>query len=241
MESDGVKESWVFGFGFKDLGLCRLCNDYAIDSAKKSNGRMKALAVVPPLARGAAAEIERCASLGALGVGEILPDGQGFDISDIGETWRFAASCHENGLFALMHVSEPVGREYPGKGATGPKEAYLFARKHPELQIGFAHWGGGLFLYEAAREARMVLKNVRYDTAAAPFVYGSEIFDLCSLPWLSEKIFYGSDFPLLRYGRYAAMMEASGISEPARDRVLWENAEEFGRQAANRRNEGVLQ
>jgi predicted TIM-barrel fold metal-dependent hydrolase len=162
--------------------------------------------------------------LGIIGVGEIFPDGQDFDISNAEETWRLAAVCEENGVFVTVHVAEPVGGDYPGKGSFGPREAYLFARNHPELRIVFAHWGGGLFMYEASADARLVLRNVRYDTAAAPFVYGSEIFDYCSLSWLSEKFFYGSDFPLLNYQRYRAMMEMSAISEEAAERVLSRNA-----------------
>ncbi|MDR1510652.1 MAG: amidohydrolase family protein [Synergistaceae bacterium] len=232
MEEDGVSESWIFGFGFKDLGLCRLCNDYTIDAAKKSGGKLKPLAVVPPLARGAAAEIERCAGLGAIGVGEVFPDGQDFEVSDIDETWRFASVCHENGMFVLLHVAEPVGREYPGKGKTGPREAYMFARNHPELRIVMGHWGGGLFMYEAMPDSRFFLQNVRYDTAASPFVYGSEIFDLCSAPWVCEKIFYGSDFPLLRYPKYRAMMDSAHIAGDAAENITSRNALKFIEESA---------
>jgi predicted TIM-barrel fold metal-dependent hydrolase len=227
MEEDGVDESWIFGFGFKDLGLCRLCNDYAIDAAVRSGGKLKALAVVPPLAPGAAAEIERCAGLGAIGVGEILPDGQDFGVSDIDETWRFASACGENRMFVLLHVAEPVGHDYPGKGGTGPREAYMFARNHPELRIVMAHWGGGLFMYEAMADTRFFLQNVRYDTAASPFVYGSEIFELCSAPWVSGKILYGSDFPLLRYPKYRAMMDAAGICAGTAEDMMSRNALKF--------------
>ncbi|MDR1965674.1 MAG: amidohydrolase family protein [Synergistaceae bacterium] len=227
MDSDGVDESWIFGFGFKDLGLCRVCNDYALDAAARSGGRLKPLAVVPPLARGAAAEIARCAHRGAIGVGEIFPDGQDFDITDTDETWRFAAACHENGMFVLLHTAEPVGREYPGKGRAGPREAYAFARNHPELRIVMAHWGGGLFMYESLPDARLALRNVRYDTAAAPFVYDSKIFSLCGAPWVRDKILYGSDFPLLRYPRYKEMMDASGLAPEAADRIGSANALRF--------------
>ena len=46
MDADGVDESWITTFGFKDLGLCRLCNDYALEAAHDSGGRLKAMAVV---------------------------------------------------------------------------------------------------------------------------------------------------------------------------------------------------
>ena len=227
MEADGVDESWITTFGFKDLGLCRLCNDYAIDAARASGGRLKAMAVVPPTAKGAASEIERCASLGVVGIGEIFPGGQDFDISDPEETWRFAAACHEAGMFAMLHIAEPVGGNYPGKGTIGPSEAYSFARNHPELRVIMAHWGGGLFLYESMREARVALRNVRYDTAASPFVYGWEIFDVCALPWLKGKIMYGSDFPLLRYPGFSRRINESVMGSEAKDFLLYQAAQLF--------------
>ena len=224
MDADGVDESWITTFGFKDLGLCRLCNDYAIEMANASGGRLKAMAVVPPTARGAASEIERCAASGVIGIGEIFPDGQNFDVSDPDETWRFAAVCHETEMFVMIHTAEPVGRNYPGKGMASPSEAYAFARNHPELRIVMAHWGGGLFLYESTLEARVALKNVRYDTAASPFVYGREIFDLCALPWLRGKIMYGSDFPLLRYPRYKSQINESVLEENLKDFLMYRSA-----------------
>ena len=227
MDADGVDESWITTFGFKDLELCRLCNDYAIEAANASGGRLKAMAVVPPTARGAASEIERCATGGAIGIGEIFPDGQDFDISDPDVTWRFAAVCHEAGMFVMLHTAEPVGRNYPGKGMTGPSEAYSFARNHPELRVVMAHWGGGLFLYESMPEARVALKNVRYDTAASPFVYGGEIFDVCGLPWMRGKIMYGSDFPLLRYPRYEGQINESALEQEAKDFLLYRAARSF--------------
>ena len=211
MDEDGVDESWICGFGFKDIGLCRLCNDYVLDAAARSKGRLRAMCVIPPMSRGAAAEAERCADLGAIGVGEIFPDGQGWRIGDIRETWRLSAVCQERGLFTMIHAAEPVGREYPGKGRTGPREIYLMASNHPELRIITAHWGGGLFIYELMSDVRRMLGNVWYDTAATPFLYGSEIFECVKLPGVGEKILYGSDYPILRLPRFERMLDESSL------------------------------
>jgi predicted TIM-barrel fold metal-dependent hydrolase len=224
MNEDGVDESWVCGFGFNDLGLCRICNDYVLEVAGKSGGRLKPLAVVPPLVRGAGAEIQRCAELGAIGVGEILPDGQHFNIDRIEETWRFAALCHENGLFVLLHTAEPIGKSYPGKGNIGPKEAYKFARNHPELRIILAHWGGGLFLYEQMPGVRAALRNVWYDTAAAPFLYSPAIFNCILASGVCGKFLYGSDFPILRYPRYKNMLSETALIDKDLDGLLFGNA-----------------
>ncbi|MDR1514538.1 MAG: amidohydrolase family protein [Synergistaceae bacterium] len=224
MEADGVDESWICGFAFTDLGLCRLCNDYVLECAESSEGKLKPIIAVPPLARGACDEIARCAELGAIGVGELLPDGQRFRVEDIDETWRFAAECHERGLFVLLHVAEPVGRNYPGKGKSGPREAYLFAQNHPELCIVMAHCGGGLFLYEQMPDARVTLQNVWYDTAAAPFVYNSSILNSVIASGTSEKFLYGSDFPILRLPRYKKMIEESALVDKDLEGLFFVNA-----------------
>lgn len=224
MDEDGVDESWICGFGFMDIGLCRLCNDYVLEAAMLSGGRLKAMAVVPPLGRGMEAELRRCAEAGAIGAGEIFPDGQSFDITNIRETWRFAGVCDETGLFALVHTAEPVGRTYAGKGTVGPREAYQLAENHPELRILFAHWGGGLFLYETMPDAASVLENVWYDTAAAPFLYGAEIFTSALLAGAGRKIVYGSDYPLLRWPRYRKPISQTPLVDMDLDALLCANA-----------------
>lgn len=224
MDVDGVDESWVFGFAFHDVGLCRLCNDYVIDSASRFAGRLKPLAVVPPLAAGAEREIQRCAELGVAGVGELFPDGQSFNVDDIRETWRLVGACHENGLFLLLHASEPVGHLYPGKGSIGPKELYRMASNHPELVIVLAHMGGGLFVYEQMPEVKKVLANVWYDTAALPFLYAPSILNTAIASGVGDKLLYGSDYPLLGYPRYKKMFEASGITDGDTKAILCGNA-----------------
>ncbi|HAF50825.1 MAG: Putative TIM-barrel fold metal-dependent hydrolase [Synergistales bacterium 54_24] len=237
METDGIGESWIFGFAFSDLGLCRLCNDYVIESVRTSSGRLKGLAVVPPLAPGSAREIERCREEGLIGVGELFPLGQGFDIADKRQTWRLAGMCHEMGLFLLVHVAEPVGHDYPGKGNVGPKEAYCFCFNHPEVTTLFAHWGGGLWLYELMPEVKLALSNAYYDTAATPFLYGAKVFDAAMSAGVLDKILYGSDYPILSAERYRRLLEGSSLTEKNKEALLKRNAERLlqGIRASNRR------
>lgn len=225
MEEDGVEQSWICGFAFSDIELCRVCNDYVIEAASSSSGRLKALIVVPPLARGMEDEIARCAESGAIGVGELFPDGQDFFIDDSRETWRLVAACHENDLFLTLHCAEPVGRQYAGKGVIGPREAYAMAVMHPELRIILAHWGGGLFMYELMPDVRTDLRNVWYDTAATPYLYSHSIYDSVTTAGIADKILYGSDFPLLRLPRYRKMVDASGMSESQKEAYYFGNAQ----------------
>ena len=207
MKEDGVDQSWVCSFGFTDMGLCREVNDYVLEGARENPGKILPLAVVPPLHPEAEQEVLRCAEKGVIGIGEIFPGGQRWDIDDMRQTWRLAGACSEASLFLLVHTAEPVGHDYPGKGSTGPREAASFCTHHPEVTVIFAHGGGGLWLYEAMPEMRRYLQNAWYDMAASPFLYGPEIFRaLSGMPGVLSRTLYGSDYPLLRLPRYRDML-----------------------------------
>ena len=223
---ESVVEAWLCGFGFGDLGLCRACNEYAYETARDSDGRLKWLCVVPPMVRGATAEIDRCAALGAIGVGEIFPDAQGWGMDECRETWRIASACHEHSMYLLVNVAEYGGPRCAGKGAVSAKEAYAFARNHPELVIVMARLGGGLFLCESMRNTRGDLRNVFYDTGSVPFVYDSPIFE-AGFSVAPHKIVFGSDFPSLRIERYREMLAETRLTDEDVDRLFHKNAMEL--------------
>lgn len=226
MDEDAIAESWICGFGFNDIHLCKLCNDYVLESVRAYPERLRPLVVVPPLNPCAEEELARCVALGAIGVGEIFPDGQQWDIADFRQTWKLGALCHEANLFLLVHAAEPVGHEYPGKGGVGPKEIVKFCTHHPEVKVIFAHWGGGVWLYEHMPELKRILKNARYDIAASPFLYDGSIYKTAFAAGVADKLLYGSDYPLLRVKRYkthALLAEDAG----AVDKLFGLNAESF--------------
>ena len=43
MECDDVESAVVGGFAFRDLGLCKLCNDYIIEGVRKHPDRLSGL------------------------------------------------------------------------------------------------------------------------------------------------------------------------------------------------------
>ena len=227
MDADGIEQSFIFGFAFSDLSLCRLCNDYIISAVKSYPDRLKGLAVVPPLAKGALREIERCKEEGLVGVGELFPQGQDFDIADPRETWRLAAACHEMGMFLLIHAAEPVGHDYPGKGSVGPKEAAAFCLNHPEVRVIFAHFGGGLWMYELMPEMKLALSNAYYDTAAAPLLYEPKIFKAIEASGLTHKFLYGSDYPILSMARYKKLFSQFEGNESFFKSIFFDNFKKF--------------
>ena len=213
MDRTGVEQSWVFGFAFRDPSLCRLCNDYVIEAVRRWPDRLKGFAVVNPARRGFAAEMERCRAAGLTGVGELFPQGQGFALDDARATWRLAAACDDLGMPLCVHTAEPVGHEYAGKGDVGPKEAAAFCVNHPQTTVIFAHFGGGLWLYETMPEMRLYLHNARYDTAAWPYLYDASVMAAAKAAGVLPKMLYGTDWPILDRTRYEKRLAACGLNE----------------------------
>ncbi len=203
MDRFGIKSCVVFGFAFFDQGLCRLCNDYVAESCARYKGRLIPCGVVNPLARGVIKEIDRLKDMGFVGIGELFPEAVGWDITDVYQTFRIVGAVHERNMFLSIHVAEPVGHNYPGKGRVSVKEAASFVMNHPEVKVIWPHLGGGLFLYESMPEMKRYLRNSYYDTAALPFLYSADILlSAFLIESVSDKFLYGSDFPILDYERY---------------------------------------
>lgn len=161
--------SWLSCVAFHDSGLCRAANDFLYEVSKESAGRSRWLASVSPMTRGAAAEAERCAELGAIGVGELTQSWLRWNIASRDETWRIAAACHETGLFMLVRAGEleRTGAVSGWRSATD-RDLHALARNHPELTIAASSLGGGLFLRETSDEFELELSNVRYVTSGLP-------------------------------------------------------------------------
>jgi uncharacterized protein len=199
MERTGVERSIVFGFPFKDQGLCRLVNDYVMESVAADPDHLAGLACVSPGRAGAAAELERCLDAGLRGCGELAPGPEREEIDGLAEV---AALLRERGLPLLLHANEPVGHDYPGKGGFGPAACVACASAYPGLKLVFAHMGGGAFVYEAMSELRDTLADVYYDTSAVPFLYGPGIYQAAEVTAGAHKVLFGSDYPLLSPARY---------------------------------------
>lgn len=224
MDAAGIDVSVAFGFGWADPGLCRLANDYVWDAVRRYPSRLVGLAVVNPLyGTEALREAERCAALGFRGVGELMPDGQGYALDDERIMGPLLAWLVERKLPLLVHANEPVGHIYPGKGDMTPEVIYRLALRHPEVKIVCAHWGGGLFFYELMPEVQKVLANVYYDTAASLYLYRDEVFPLAARI-VPDKVLFATDYPLLSQRRFLKRVRASGLTFEEQEKILYNNA-----------------
>ena len=225
LDAAGIAAAVVCGWPWRDLAPCRAQNDYLLDSASRWPGRILPLAIVPPVAGAAAlTEAARALDLGAVGIGEINADAQGFDFADPGPLAALAGLLTTRDRPLLLHASEPVGHGYPGKGAATPARLLPFIGANPALRIVAAHWGGGLPFYELMPEIAAATRNVWYDSAASTYLYDFAIFRHVAAIVGPARILWGTDYPLLRHGPFLRRTRAVGLDEAALAAILGENA-----------------
>jgi predicted TIM-barrel fold metal-dependent hydrolase len=226
MDAAGVDRSVALGFAWSDDATCRRHNDYLLEAAAASGGRIVPFCTVnlggtpDAIAR----EIERVTAGGARGLGELRPASQGCDLaaSDQAEALGDAAAAHD--LALLFHVSEPVGHRYAGKEGLPVADYLAFVTRHPGQRCVAAHLGGGLPFYAQMPEVERALASTAFDTAAASLLYGAEVYrhviDLVG----GDRLLFGSDFPLLSQQSALAKLRAALPDAGLAARVLGDNA-----------------
>jgi len=227
LDKDNFDKAVIFGFGFNDMGLCRYVNDYVIEKVKQYPDKLIGFAVAPPGNKETAKEIERCFNAGLKGVGELFPQGQGIDLINEKETSSIAGTCRELGIPLLLHANELVGHDYPGKTKVPMQDIEKFVFNNPELKIILAHFGGGIFIYETMKEIKQAFRNVYYDTAVAPYLFDSRIYNAVKALEICDKLLFGSDFPILPPSRYHKSLDASGLNEEDKKLILGLNAQKL--------------
>jgi len=225
MDEAGVDISVILNIGWTTHEMCVETNDYIIESVSRYPKRLVGFCAVQPQSpKAAVAEIERCAKAGIRGVGEMRPDIQLFDLCDEVILAPLVEVLKEHQLLMLLHASEPIGHEYPGKGGITPDILYPFIAGFPDLTIVCAHWGGGLPFYALMPEVKKAIKNVYFDTAASPFLYTPEVYNQVIQLVGADKILFGSDYPLLAQSRLLNEIKALGLAEETKNLMLSANA-----------------
>jgi predicted TIM-barrel fold metal-dependent hydrolase len=224
MDKDGVDISIVLNFGWQQHAFCVETNDYILESVSRFPSRLVGFCSVPFCGDDISLkEVERCAIAGMKGVGEIRPDSH-FKGNRILEVSPLVNLMVKRGLILLVHSSEPVGHQYPGKGTATPDIIQSIIGAHPDLKIVCAHWGGGLPFYALMPEVKDSLKNVYFDTAASPFLYQPEVYMKAGQIVGFDKILFGSDYPLLPPRRYFKEMDSITMPRNIQEKILGGNA-----------------
>jgi predicted TIM-barrel fold metal-dependent hydrolase len=226
MDASGVDASVTFSFGWTDVGLIEETNNYVIDAMRHYPKRIYGMAVLQPtLGVRAVRELERCAKAGMIGLGELMPHGQGYKLSDITLLTPVMEVVRQYQLLVLSHCSEPIGHAYPGKGDVSLQDIVTFLTAFPDVRFVAAHWGGGLPFYTLMPEIQRITANVWYDTAATVYLYRQNIFPVAANLVGADRILFASDYGLLRQRRVIDHIVQSGLDEGALKKVLGENAQ----------------
>ncbi len=217
LDSVGLERAVVFGWPFADPGLLREGNDYVASEVGGSGGRLVGFATVNPAKLGALQELRRCEGMGLKGLGELNCDAQGFGLAWEGGLRATLHSCQEVGWPVLLHASEPVGHTYAGKGTATPGRLWKLLQPlladAPDLRLCLAHLGGGLPLYCNMPEVARICRSIWFDTAAVPYLYDTGVLPSLVSLLGSDRLCFGSDFPLLAPGRYSAHLAAMSEAE----------------------------
>ena len=225
MDRDGVDQAVVMGMGWTHHQVAVEANEYIIQTVGDNPGRLTGFCSVNPgWGEPAVTEAQRCFDAGLVGIGELHADTQGFDITDVAAMAPLMELARSDRLPVLVHASEPVGHQYPGKGGTTPDKLYRFIQNFPGNVIICAHWGGGLPFYSLMPEVKESLKNVYFDSAATPFLYRPEVFGAVSELAGAGKVLFASDFPLLEMSRPLEQAQNAGLAADVETALLWGNA-----------------
>jgi predicted TIM-barrel fold metal-dependent hydrolase len=228
MNEAGIDMSVVVNAGWVTHELCVKTNDYILDSVSRYPERLVGFCAIQPRAGDAAiTELERCAKAGARGIGELRSDVQGFDLTDNKIMKPLVDAALKHDLIFLTHSSEPVGHDYFGKGSITPDMLYTFITSFPDLKLVCAHWGGGLPFYALMPEVAKALVNVFFDTAATVFLYKPEIFERVSSTIGSDRILFGTDYPLMHQNRVITQIQSSRLPHKDRNRIMGANAKKL--------------
>ncbi len=226
MELSGVEASVTFSFGWSDPGLIEETNSYVIDALRRYPGRIYGMAVIQPTAGARAVrELERCARAGMIGLGELMPHGQGYRLSDIDLLAPLMDIVHHYQLLVMSHCSEPIGHIYPGKGNVSLSDIVAFLTAFPNVRFIAAHWGGGLPFYTLMPEIQRIAASVWYDTAATIYLYRETIFPIVAHLVGADRILFASDYALLRQRRVIDHIAQSSLPPEALEMVLGGNAQ----------------
>jgi predicted TIM-barrel fold metal-dependent hydrolase len=197
MDAANISQSILLGWYWENKATCLKHNELMKQWMDFAPKRLLAFASIYPN-EDPIDQLELARSMGFKGVGELHPIIQHYEQNKA--YWHTMAEwCEAHHWPINFHVTEGLNRDYPNFIPT-PFHIYLdIATAFPNLRIILSHWGGGIPFFEQNPKLKGLLKNVYYDTAASPLLYDIRVFKNVIGMVGSEKILYGSDYPLKVY------------------------------------------
>lgn len=228
MDEQGVDQSVIFGFPWRNPETARQHNDYIIEAVQRFPKRLMGFVCVDPNDDGAAKEVARCLAAGLSGVGELAFYESGIDQAASDGLEPIMAVARAHSVAVMIHTNEPVGHQYPGKTENTLVQIYNLVKRYHQNSIILAHLGGGLFFYNLLKkEVRQAFEKVYFDTAAAPFLYQPEVYRTAIDIIGPDKILFGSDYPLIPPKRYFKEMRQAGLTQDEFEAICGKNTRQL--------------
>ncbi|MEX0799724.1 MAG: amidohydrolase family protein [Dehalococcoidia bacterium] len=220
MDEAGIDVSVALGFAWRDHHDCARHNDYLLEAASKSGGRIVPFCTTNfDDVEAAEREARRCAAAGARGLGELRPDSQGWSLDGVaGEA--LAALARKLGLVLLFHVTEEGDREYAGKLGLPVASFRRFVERESGVTVVGAHLAGGLPLDAGAA----LPDGVFADTAALRYLHEPSALAQVASALGSGRLLFGSDYPLIGQAAAIEDVRKGGLDEATLRGVLGDNA-----------------
>ena len=222
MNRSGIDRSVIAGFGWTNFELARRSNDYMLEAASRYPERLIPLCSINPLWDSdiASQEAERCLIAGAVGIGELHADTQGWANTEYDKLGDVMEVSRVFNAVLIVHSSEPIGHTYPGKGSMTPDKLLRMAMLFPENRFVFSHFGGGLPFYAHMSEVDDALKNVWFDSAASPFLYDPRVYETVTKALEPNRVIFASDYPLLSQKRALEHLRDANLSQSTTASIL---------------------
>jgi predicted TIM-barrel fold metal-dependent hydrolase len=233
LQRAGIGQAVMLGWYWERQETCELQNQWFIDWCRQYPDTLLGFATVQPNSGQRGLDnVRRALDAGLCGIGELLPQAQGFTFQD--EKWgRLVELAVERDVPINLHVTDPLSFNPQACTKATPLENYVqLVRDFPDAQFILAHWGGGIPFFELNATVRALFKNVFYDTAASPLLYDNRVYrrvvDLIGV----DRILFGTDYPLLTHPRIdrepgfmldLADARSGGLTPEEEDKVMGGN------------------
>ncbi len=228
----GVRKAVLLGWDAEtNTGNPPVSNEWVAEIRDKHDDFFVGFAGVDPLKPDAVETAERAVTdLGLAGF-KFQQIAQGFDPSDPAheELWATIADLGVPVVFhggnSMLGAGSPGGRGLKIKYGH-PMLVDEVAANHPDLQILLAH---PAFPWEKEQLAVCQQKgNVYMDLSGwLPKYIDEQVLHYAGTV-LSDKVMFGTDYPMIRPGRWLEHFEKyTDYSPEIQRKLLWENAEEF--------------
>nr|MDO8082268.1 amidohydrolase family protein [Candidatus Freyarchaeota archaeon] len=222
MDEAGVDKVILSAFVYKEM---RVDNDYIAKVCDQFPDRCVGCGTIDPReGMKAVREVERIVDDLHMKAIKLEPYAYGDEIVGLPPNHKYYYPIYAKCIELDIPVTIQIGHTGPLLPSECARPIYLdeVALFFPELRIIGGHLG------QPWHEEMMILAwkfpNLYVDTSARAPKFWPDSFKMYAATWGQDKVLWGTDYPLLTFKRCIDEVEALGLSEQAKRKVLRDNA-----------------